>query len=155
MSQLKSILLAIDLATRQRDAAVKNLAELKRKLEFSKGQMDQLTGYASDTDARWTSAPAGMMSGEMIRHHYQFMGRLQHAIQMQSGVIEEAAAQVEGGAKELLKADFRLAGLNQVLDSRRQLIALTLKRREQRATDEFASLAYIRKRAQMTVGEPT
>ena len=72
MSQLRSILLAIEQATRQRDDAVKVVLRVKRNLGFVQDQMGQLQGYAGDTDARWTGSASGALSAELIRHHYQF-----------------------------------------------------------------------------------
>ena len=83
MSQHKSIRLAIELATRQRDEAARAVAHMNRNLGFARDQMAQLDGYAADTDARLIGARDGVLSAELIRHHYQFMDRLQQAISLQ------------------------------------------------------------------------
>ena len=54
MSELRSIHLAIELATRQRDVLAKNHAQAIRNMDFAKSQMGQLQNYALDTDGRWT-----------------------------------------------------------------------------------------------------
>lgn len=153
MSNLKGVLLAIELATRQRDEAAQVSAKAKRALEFARDQMAQLESYAGDTDARWTGSASVARSGELIRHHYQFMDRLQQAILLQSDVIRSAGHQVELADKGLLQAEFRLAGLNQVLKARQAALDVTQRRREQRLTDEFASLQHARTRAQFMNGE--
>ncbi len=145
MSQHKSIRLAIELATRQRDEAARAVAHMNRNLGFARDQMAQLDGYAADTDARLIGARDGVLSAELIRHHYQFMDRLQQAISLQSGVIEDALEKVGQAAKVLLQAEFRLAGLSHVLDARQESLSKSRKRREQRITDEFAGMAYFRK----------
>ena len=73
------------------------------------------------------------------------MDRLQQAISLQSGVIEDALEKVGQAAKVLLQAEFRLAGLSHVLDARQESLSKSRKRREQRITDEFAGMAYFRK----------
>ena len=153
MSELKSVLLAIELATRQRDDAAKALAHRRENLQFAQGQSTHLEGYAADTDARWIGARDGQMSAELVRHHYQFMGRLQEAIGLQADVIAEANTQLERAAKVLLLAELRLASLNHILDGRKTALAITYKRREQRLTDEFAAMAYTRAKAQLIYGE--
>ena len=153
MPQLKSILLAIELATRSRDDAAKALVQVTRNLGFSEEQMEQLEGYSSDTDSRWISAPAGMFSAEMIRHHYQFMDRLQQAIGLQTGVIAEAHNQVDQASRNLLQAEFRLSGLNQILKARQASLAQRNKRREQTVTDEFAAMAFFRSKGSTVHGE--
>jgi flagellar FliJ protein len=150
MSQLKSILLAIELATRRRDEAAKALASTKRTQGYSLGQMEQLQGYAKDTDDRSTTV---VLSAELIRHHYQFVERLQQAIGLQTGVLDNSKRQVEQAEKVLLEAEFRLAGLNHVLKTRQVALQLIQKRREQRITDEFASMQHARTAAQALSGE--
>jgi flagellar FliJ protein len=153
MSQLKSIQLAITLATRQRDERAKVVAQALRTLNFSRSQMDQLEGYAGDTDARWTDSQAAVRSSELVKHHYAFMERLQHAISLQTGVIGGSTQQVEAAQQELLKAEFRLAGLQQVLKTREAALQLQVKRREQRQTDEFAAMQFARRKSQSISGE--
>jgi len=153
MSQLKSILLAIELATRRRDEAAKALASAKRTQGYSLGQMEQLQGYAKETDDRFIGSTTVVLSAELIRHHYQFVERLQQAIALQTGVIESSRRQVELAEKTLLDAEFRLAGLNHVLKTRQVALQLIEKRREQRATDEFASMQHARKQAHSLSGE--
>jgi flagellar FliJ protein len=153
MSELRSIHLAIELATRQRDVLAKNHAQAIRNMDFAKSQMGQLQNYALDTDGRWTGATGTLLSAELIRHHYQFMDRLQQAIGMQEGVMANLSKQLETAHQALLQAEFRLAGLNQVLKTRQSAIELTQKRREQRQTDEFAAQRHLRARSAQMRGE--
>lgn len=146
MSQLKSILLAIEMATRKRDELIRAAGRLQKNLEFAQNQMDQLTGYAADTDARWVGPTAQSRSAELIRHHYQFMERLQQAIALQSGAIDSSARQLEAGRQLLLQAEYRLAGLNQLLKDRQALMLVKERRSEQRQSDEFAALLHARNR---------
>lgn len=153
MAQLKSILLAIELATRRRDELAKAVANARNSLGFAQGQMVQLQGYAADTDARFIGSASVILSAELIRHHYQFMQRLQQAITLQSGVLTQSDHQVALADKALLQAEFRLAGLNHVLKTRQAAMQLTQKRREQRVTDEFASMLHARTKARSMSGE--
>ena len=153
MSELRSILLAIELATRQRDELAKAAARAKRNVGFAEDQMAQLQGYATETDSRWTGAAPGVLSAELIRHHYQFMDRLQQAIGMQSGVLVNSRRQLELANKTLLQAEFRLSGLNQILKTRQAAALRKQERREQRQTDEFAAMLHTRTRALAVSGE--
>lgn len=153
MSKLKSIQLAIELAERQRDECAKVVAQAKRTHSFSLHQMDQLRGYASDTDARWMGSSATQLSAELIRHHYQFMARLQQAITLQGDSVANSLRQVESVEKALLQAEYRLSGLNHVLKTRQSALLLLEKRREQRDTDEFAAMQHARNRAQAMTGD--
>ena len=153
MSELKSVQLAIELATRDRDELAKIVARVERNLVFGHNQMAQLEGYAAETDSRWLSSASRQLSQELIRHHYQFMDRLQQAIALQSSTIANTERQLEQGKGNLLRAEFRLFGLNQVLKSRQAALSRAEQRREQRQTDEFAAMQYARNRAQPMSGE--
>ena len=153
MSDLRSIVLAIEMATRKRDELAKAAARLEKTLQFSQNQMTQLEGYAAETDARWVNPGNEGRSVELMRHHYQFMERLQHAIGLQSGVMAQTGQQVESAKKLLLQSEYRLAGLNQVLKTRQSEVLLKERRREQRQTDEFAAMLHARKTRISSTGE--
>lgn len=153
MSILSGIIMAIELATRNRDDAAKSVALALRRVGFADEQMEQLRNYAGDTDAKWLDAPPGKLSSEIIKHHYQFVDRLHHAMGLQAATIADANVQVERARRMLLEAEFRLAGLKKVLDGRRAVMARTQQRREQRITDEFAAFAYARKATRFPIGE--
>ncbi len=140
MSEFHAIELAIVVATRKRDALAQKHAQAIRNLDFGKSQLSQLTGYAADTDARWSvGGSAVALSAELVRHHYQFMERLQNAVQMQLGVLANLEAQVAAAQLALLQAQCKLSGFDKVLQSRRARQAGVVARREQRITDEFAA----------------
>lgn len=153
MTDLSGIQLAIELAAKQRDICQRRLAMLERHCAAAQGQMEQLRSYAADKDAGWIDAAPGIFSGELIRHHYQFMGRLQQAVEMQTEVIGRANGQVGEARTVLANAEIRLEGLNRILKLRVSAKDLLLKRREQKQTDDFASQQYARKRAEMEQGE--
>jgi flagellar FliJ protein len=153
MTAFRSLELAVELATRQRDAQARKHAQAIRNLEFAKNQMAQLEGYAGETDARWISGGLHQISGEMVHHQYQFRARLQSAVDLQVGVIANMQAQQEQAHAALLQAEYKLAGLRHVLGSRRAAVQLTQHRREQRVTDEFASQRYAQKAAATNLGE--
>lgn len=153
MSALKSVLLAIEHATLHRDELAKAVARVERSQNFARDQMAQLKGYAADTDARWTGSGARGLSLELVRHQYQFMDRLQQAIELQSGVLANTARQMDLAKANLLQAEVRLSGLNQILKARQIAMLGHQRRREQRQTDEFAALQYTRNRALPMSGE--
>jgi flagellar FliJ protein len=153
MSELRGIRLAIDLATRNRDVLMRALSEERSNVVQANEQMNQLEGYATETDARWIGGLAGAVSHELIQHHYQFMARLQHAIALQRTTIASAEQQQEGVRMQLVNAEVRLSGLNQILAIREKAIVLRMKRREQKQTDEFAANLYARLKISDSIGE--
>lgn len=153
MSQLRSFVLAIELATRQRDELARALVRAEKTLQFAQNQMHQLEGYATETDARWLRPTPDGRTTELLRHHYQFMGRLQQAIGLQSGVMSNTGQQVEKAKQLLMQAECRLAALNQILKTRQTELLRLEARREQRQTDEFAAMQHARKQLTSRSGE--
>ena len=151
MSKFRALELAIELATRQRDAQARRHAQSQKTLQFAQSQLSQLQNYSADTDARWIGGHAVNLSVELVRHHYQFMDRLQHAVGQQLGVVANLERQLVGAHQALLQVEYRLAGLKQVLKGRQAELLTVQQRREQRATDEFAAMRHFRGRAAQTM----
>jgi flagellar FliJ protein len=148
MAKLHAIELAITLATRQRDALAQKYAQTQRNCDLARTQLAQLQGYSQETDERWIGAQATPRSAELIRHHYQFSDRLLQAAQMQQGVIANLERQRGQAHQHLLQAEFKLAGLQQVLKARHALLQRAMQRSEQRASDEFAAMRHQHQPAQ-------
>jgi len=140
MSAVKSFLLAIDLSTRKRDEAALDLMRVQSAHVFAQDQMNQLEVYAAETASRWTAAARIGTTPELMRHHYQFLDRLQHAIGLQQGVLANESRKVAQAKRLVLEAEFRLVSLKQVLKKKQIGLALIQTRREQKQMDEFAAL---------------
>jgi flagellar protein FliJ len=146
MHKFHGLQLAIDLAVQQRDKCLAALGHAQGRLRMGQHQQDQLQSYANDTDARWASGASVAISAELVRHHYQFVGRLQHAIGMQEGVIANLVRQQEASRRDLAQAEAKVAGLRKVLASRLDAVQRVEQRREQAQMDEMAAMVYARKR---------
>ena len=140
MSGIKSVLLAIGVATSKRDQVGKILLQVQRAHLFAQDQMAQLEVYSSETESRWRASSQISTTPELMRHHYQFMERLHQAIDLQGGVLENSSRKVAAAARMLLDAEFRLTSLKQVLRKKQTDIDLLEARREQKQMDEFAAL---------------
>ncbi len=140
MSSLKAFQVAAELAERQRDAARQTLKDVQAALQAAQAQLEQLAGYAGETQGRWGMRAGAEVQPEVMYHHYQFMGRLDHAVSLQTGAVSAQDARVEQARQALLAAELRLASLRKVLERRRAELALQQQRREQKQTDERAAL---------------
>ncbi len=153
MSELRSVQLAIDVATQRRDAATQELGHAERAQRHAHQQLDQLESYAAETDAKWTRGATQGAAPELMFHHFQFMARLQHAIGLQRQAIGEAAAQVAAAKRVLLEAELRLMRLNHLLQAKRRALDAAQSRREQKQMDEFATHQYLRSAGRRLHGE--
>lgn len=144
MSDFRSLMLAIEVATRKRDAADQALMQARRAVQFAQGQMDQLENYAADTEARWSTANATTVSAELMQHHHHFLERLRHAIGLQNDVLADLQRQVEVARQRCVQEEVRLAAFEQLLKKKRSEQAKVAARREQKQMDELAVLKYAR-----------
>ncbi|MEJ8825679.1 flagellar export protein FliJ [Variovorax humicola] len=143
MSNPSALQTAVQLATRDRDAAAQRLALARQGWIAAQVQLDQLESYAQETQSRWRTQST-RTSPEIMAHHYQFMERLTHATQLQSGVVAQQAATVKLMADRLRAAETRRESLRQLHATRESEQRRALDRREQKASDERAALQYRR-----------
>ena len=144
MSALKSLALAIEVATRARDEADQAWQQARRSVQFARSQLDQLEAYAADTEARWATASAVSLSAELMSHHQHFMQRLRHATGLQSGVINDLERQAEAARQRRVQQELRLRAFQQLLDKKLAARAQLEARREQKQMDELAALQFAR-----------
>ncbi len=122
MSELKSVVLAVDMATRVRDDAGKLLLRAQRKWRAALDQIEQLESYAADTESKWSVTSQVCAVPEIVRNYYQFMGRLQQAIDLQRGVIADLQREIAAAKVALLDAEIRIASLNKLLSKKQTVI---------------------------------
>jgi flagellar protein FliJ len=145
MTTLSGLLTAIDLATRQRDDAGLALAQVVRRYEQARVQLEQLQSYAADTSARWSVTSQSSATPQVIGHYYQFMARLEQTIELQHGAIMDVQRQRETARQVLLEAEVRVAGLSRLLQKRQSALARMQSQREQRQSDELAAQMHRRR----------
>ena len=144
MAQARGVIVAMELAERQRDLAAQNLARVRQARHMAGVQMEQLTGYAGETGQKlvmWGQSSTGV-APEVLSHHVQFMARLEQTIEMQRGVIASQDRAVQAAERQLQQAELRLTSLRQVLSRRELSAAAVQSRREQKETDELAAMRH-------------
>lgn len=145
MTQFNGILLAIDLAVAKRDQALAELNRHRQSHAFAQNQLDQLRQYADETERRWSHSAQKSTTPELLHHHYQFMGRLQQAVDLQQDVLVASAGKLELAQNKMLQAEFRLASFKLVLSKRQLDLVKLQQRRDQKQMDEFAAMQTMRR----------
>ena len=140
MSTLNALTVAVEVASRKRDEARRLLQDAQGAQQAAQDQLNQLQGYARETEGRWGMRADAAVQPEVMFHHYQFMDRLGHAVGLQTGVVSDHASRVQDATRTLLEAELRLASLRKVLERRRAEQARLQQRRDQKQTDERAAL---------------
>ena len=142
MSALSALSVAVDLAERKRDEARRALQDARRAQQAARDQMEQLQGYAQETQNRWGMRANAQVQPEVMYHHYQFMDRLQHAMDLQTTVVASHDGRITAAQQALLATELRLTSLKKLAEKRRKEYELVLARRDQKQTDERAALQY-------------
>ncbi|NMM78336.1 flagellar export protein FliJ [Acidovorax sp. SRB_24] len=140
MSSLNALTVAVELATRQRDDALRALQGAQGAHQAALDQMAQLQGYADETQNRWGLRANAQVVPEVMYHHYQFMDRLGHAMGLQTTVVGDHEVRTRTAHQALLAAELRLASLKKLTEKRRAEWEQLQARRDQKQTDERAAL---------------
>jgi len=143
--------MAVDLSLERRDAIALQLAQTRQHWTNAQLQLDQLESYADETTRRWTGQLTSC-TPELMRHHYQFMERLTHAITLQRSVVADQYNAMARVAAVLREAEARLQSLRELVAIRQREQQHQQDRREQKSTDEFASQQYRRRALAGTAG---
>ena len=140
MSSLDARAVAVEGAARERGGARRLLQDAQGAQQAAQDQLNQLQGYARETEGRWGMRADAAVQPEVMFHHYQFMDRLGHAVGLQTGVVSDHASRVQDATRTLLEAELRLASLRKVVEKRQHGHERQQMRREQKQTDERASI---------------
>ena len=142
MSTLNALTVAVEVASRKRDEALRLLQDAQGAQQAAQDQLNQLQGYARETEGRWGMRADAAVQPEVMFHHYHFMGRLDHAAGLQSGVVDDHAQRVALAQQQLRDAEVRLASLRKLLEKRQMEALQAQARRDQKMTDERAALRH-------------
>ncbi len=147
MAAMNGLDLALSQALERRDAAALVVAQVRQTWVNGRVQLDQLESYALECTERWAAQQSNCIP-EIMRHHYQFMARLTHAIGLQTGIVADQRRAVDRETGLLREAEARLESLRQLNTARLRSLQQALDRREQKQSDEQAAMQYRRRREQ-------
>lgn len=129
----------VEVATRRRDEALQALGRAQREHQQAQQQMAQLQGYSSESLQRWSQRASQGISITLLQTQQNFMGKLDHAVAFQHGVLQRLQGQIDHCQAQLVHAERELASLNKFLDRRHQTWQRQLHRQEQKSNDEMAA----------------
>lgn len=129
----------IEVATRRRDEALQVLGQAQREHQQAQLQMTQLQGYSAESLQRWGQRASLGFSPALLRTHQTFMGKLDHAVTFQNGVVQRLQLHVEHCHEQWLQTERDLASLQKYLERRQQTWQHQLQRQEQKSNDEMAA----------------
>lgn len=144
MTTIQTLKKVVELAEKRRDEAMGNLGRMQRELQIAQDQMDQLSAYAQESQARWQVRSSVGVDTALLMHHRQFMQKIDHAMEFQRGVLGERQAMIERSQEQVHAAERDLAGLRKFTERKQQAITHRAERQEQKQTDELALAIHLR-----------
>ena len=139
--------LLLERAEGERDAAARMLHAAGLQAQAARNQHGELTGYRQDYQQRWTQSFAQATTMSIVGCYQSFGQRLDQAVSTQGHVADHADQRQVRAREALRQAELRVAALRQLIARRQAEVAKVAQRREQRATDEFAARAHLRRTA--------
>lgn len=139
--------LLLERAEGERDAAAQALHAANAQAQAARAQHGELSGYRQDYQQRWTQTFSQATTMEIVACYQSFGQRLNQAVDTQGHVANHADQREMRARDALRQAELRVAALRQLIARRQAEADKVAQRREQRATDEFAARAHLRRAA--------
>jgi flagellar FliJ protein len=139
--------LLLERAEAERDAAAQVLHAASAQAQAARVQHGELAGYRQEYQQRWTQQFARSTTMDIVGCYQNFGQRLDQAVTSQGNVAQHADQRQERARDALRQAELRVAALRQLIKRREAEAQRADERREQRATDEFAARAHLRRSA--------
>lgn len=137
--------LLLERAQAERDTAAQALHAANAQALAARAQHGELTGYRQEYQQRWTQQFSRATTMDIVACYQSFGQRLNHAVDSQSHVAQHADQRELSARDALRQAEMRVAALRQLIQRREAEAQAAASRREQRATDEFAARAHLRR----------
>lgn len=128
-------------AEAERDNALAVMRQAEALVQQAQQQAQQLQGYRTEYDQRWTTRFQEHGTTELLHCHRGFGQRLDHAISMQLINTSQLSNRVQQARDTLLAREMRVAGVRKLIERRQGELAKMAARRDQRQTDEAAQRA--------------
>ncbi|MFG6416766.1 flagellar export protein FliJ [Roseateles sp. DC23W] len=140
-----TLILLLERAESERDAAAQALQAASTQAQTARAQRDGLSGYRQEYQQRWTQSFAQGTTMSIVDCYQSFGQRLDQAVDTQGHVVNHADQRQVRARDALRQAELRVAALRQLIARRQAEAAKADERREQRAADEFAARAHLRR----------
>jgi len=139
--------LLLERAEAERDAAAQALHAASAQAQAARAQHGELAGYRQDYQQRWTQSFAQATTMDIVACYQSFGQRLNQAVDTQGHVAQHADQRQDRARDALRQAELRVAALRQLIKRRQAEADRATQRIEQRAADEFAARAHLRRTA--------
>lgn len=138
---LSPLMALLGQAERERDETVAQARRVEAAHAAAVGQSEQLLAYRLDYEARYRERFSVQSSMDMFQSYQGFMSRLTLAVNQQQGIVQQAERRAEAARAAVREQEMRVASVRKLIERRLAELRHAADRRDQKATDEFASRA--------------
>lgn len=144
MSFQHTMTMAIKQATRQRDLVAEQVSRMEARRQAAQDQWGQLKSYADETQSNYLHHAQRSLHPSLMRHHHQFMGRLDEAIHLQEEALGQVIKQLAQHRLKLMACEQRLVLLDKWYEKKLSIERLAIEKMDQKLDDEMAQQMYAR-----------
>ena len=145
---LHPLMLALEVAERDRDQAQSTVLRLRHQMEASESQARQLEDYRRDYQQRWGERFQTQGTVQIMHCYHGFMSRLDQASSHQQAAVQRIQHHLDQALQVLREREMRAASIRKLIERRQNELNMARSRQEQKLTDEQASrIAWARRAA--------
>jgi flagellar FliJ protein len=141
MNSLQPVMTLLGQAERERDELAVACQRVTAAQRTAAMQLEQLVTYRREYEKRWAHQFRTDGRMELVNCYRGFMERLTQAVEQQRRVAMQADAEFEQAKLALRDGEIRVASVRKLIERRVADVRVAVDRREQKASDEFASRA--------------
>jgi flagellar FliJ protein len=154
MAELRTLLLLLEQAERERDAALAQCTEAQTRLGRAQAQADELQRFDGQYHQRWQQEGQNGLGIETLRCYQSYGQRVLEAIAQQGQLIQHLDQRLQACQAELQARELRLASLRKLIERRQQQLLQLQERQDQKITDEWAARSALGARGPHRQGTP-
>lgn len=139
MSATQSLMIILEAAEKERDAALAEHEARRKALDAARQQADALVAWRQDYQNKWQIQFQQSGGMEIVNCYQSFMVRIGEAVTAQDLQVAQAQQWLERSRQELIERERRVAAVSKLIDKRLMEKQAALARQEQKAMDEMAS----------------
>ena len=141
MKRAQRIQKLVELSQKKEDNVARLLARQNAKVEQEKQKLEQLQEYASQYESERNLLG---LSPYLVTNYQHFVSRLEQAVQQQKGAISQSEHQATQAQQQWLAARAKTKSMDLVKDKHVKQEQQAEDKLEQRQSDEFAMLKYMK-----------
>ena len=141
MNPLEPLMTLLGQVERERDELALSCQRAAKSQQDCATRAEQLLTYRREYEQRWAHQFRTDGRMELVNCYRGFMERLTQAVDQQRAMAEQADAVLDSARLALREGEMRVASVRKLIERRVAEVHTAVQRREQKASDEFASRA--------------